>query len=322
MLGDSESRQNRSSARRTNRRKRVQRRSLPPRDLWDPSKNDTESPPRNHLGRRRTVGWVIGVALCLALGLTLPYAVRWAVTRWDESEKAPRLARLVIETDGHLRESAIAEASGVAHGANLSRLDLPEIQGRVEALPSVKSVELRRKFPDELAIMVEERVPVAWLSCPDHGIRPLRPGGLLIDRDGVVFAGTDPTRLPILPTIEVLGIPLPTQGGIVDSMMVNRALFLVDLSPHVFRGRDMELIDVRAINNWGLLCRYPDDLIVTLHIERIREGLADLDAILRKTDALRVRAATINLASMKNIPITFHSEMSREKWQNSSATVP
>lgn len=322
MLGDSDSRQNRSSARRTSRRKRVQKRSLPPRDIWDPSKNDTRSLPTVRPGRKKTAGWVVGVTLCLALGLALPHAVRWGLTQWDESDRAPRLARLVIETDGHLRESAIAEASGVTHGANLARLDLPEIRQRIEALPSVKSAELRRRLPDELAILVEERVPVAWLSCPDHGIRPLRPGGFLIDREGVVFAGTDPTRLPILPTIEVLGIPHPVQGGIVDSMMVNRALCLVDLNHFVFGGRGMELIDVRAINNWGLLCRYPDDLLVTLHIERIREGLGDLDAILRKTEALSVKAATINLASMKNIPITFHSEMSREKWQNSTATVP
>lgn len=322
MLGDSENRQNRSSARRAIRRKRVQKRSLPPRDIWDPSKNDTESHPRSRLGRRKATGWGIGIMACLALGLSLPYAFRWAIADWDESERAPRLARLVIETDGHLRESAIAEASGVIHGANLSRLDLTEIQERIETLPSVKSAELRRRYPDELGILVEERIPVAWLSCPDHGIRPLRPGGLLIDREGVVFAGTDPTRLPILPTIEVLGIPPPAQGGIVDSMMVNRALRLVDLSSSVFAGRGMELIDVRAINNWGLLCRYPDDLLVTLHIERIQEGLRDLDAIIRKTDTLHVKAATINLASMKNIPITFHSEMSRQKWQNSTATVP
>jgi cell division protein FtsQ len=78
----------------------------------------------------------------------------------------------------------LAEAVGVTAGDAILAIDLDAIRLRVEALPLVKSVSVRRQLPDTLRIEIEERVPFATWQ---------RDGKIaLIDREGVILADPVP----------------------------------------------------------------------------------------------------------------------------------
>ncbi|KAA1423471.1 FtsQ-type POTRA domain-containing protein [Mumia zhuanghuii] len=82
-----------------------------------------------------------------------------------------------------------AEAD-VVEGTPLARLDVASIQDRVESIPQVESVDVRRQWPRTVVVEVVERTPVARLGGSDDG--------RLIDADGIVYppAGKAPRRLP------------------------------------------------------------------------------------------------------------------------------
>lgn len=81
-----------------------------------------------------------------------------------------------------------AEAD-VVEGTPLARIDLDAIRDRVEEIPQVASVDVRRQWPRTLVVEVTEREPVARLGGDD--VR-------LLDGDGVVYppAGKVPPKLP------------------------------------------------------------------------------------------------------------------------------
>ncbi|MFD1826602.1 MULTISPECIES: cell division protein FtsQ/DivIB [Mumia] len=80
--------------------------------------------------------------------------------------------------------------AAVPDGRPLARLDLGAVGDRVEEIPQVASVDVRRQWPRTVVVEVTERRPVARLA----GRNDVR----LIDSDGVVYppAGKPPRRLP------------------------------------------------------------------------------------------------------------------------------
>ncbi len=305
------------------RRRRVQQRNLPRRDIWDPGKDDPGSGNSRSSKRRRRrhrLGTsLLRYALIAALVAGLPLAGFELYHRIFYQNQDFRLLHLIIETDGFLTREEIADASGVGVGTNLTRLDLGAIRDRLEAQPRVKRCDITRRLPDTLAITVRERVPVAWLSAPDRDIRPLRADGLLIDREGVVFSPPGVlAEFAVLPSIELRGSPRPEAGSVVHDRQLKTALQVIEANGILFSGRALELVEVGAMSEWGLVCRYRGDLEVILDLNRVEEGLRDLDRIVTRARALHFSLATVNLGARKNIPVTFHGEINPGAWRNFS----
>lgn len=84
----------------------------------------------------------------------------------------------------------VRDQAAVPAGRPLARLDVGAVRERVEEIPQVASVEVRRQWPRTVVLDVVERRPVARLSGGDD-VR-------LIDSGGVVYppAGKPPRRLP------------------------------------------------------------------------------------------------------------------------------
>ena len=134
------------------------------------------------LAARRTVqrrrrwlrrGAVVGVVL-LVVGAV--WAVGWS----------PWLAVQRIQVTGTQRLSPDEVRSTLTdtRGVPLARVDVRELERRVEALPQVESATVTRDWPRGLQVVVHERVAVA--TARDSGV--LR----LVDADGVLFADADP----------------------------------------------------------------------------------------------------------------------------------
>jgi cell division protein FtsQ len=89
----------------------------------------------------------------------------WGLERGTRLLLASHLELNTIEVQGFQRtnQQQIMEAASVPLKTPIFQLDLKEIAQRVEALPWVRSCEVRRVLPDKLSVRVIERQPVALI---------------------------------------------------------------------------------------------------------------------------------------------------------------
>lgn len=127
-------------------------------------------------------------------------------------ERSPLVALAEVRVAGTevLDTEEVVDAAGLELGTSLLRLPLDEAQARVEALPRVRSAQLRRVDPVTVEIAVEERAPTMQARRGDRAV--------LVDDEGIVLARG---RMGGLSTVEVEDGRLPEAG---ESVWVNRAL--------------------------------------------------------------------------------------------------
>ncbi len=126
-----------------------------------------------------------------------------------------------IDVSGAHRVTAsqVAMLIGVEPGTSLASLDLEAARAALEADPWIASARLHRMWPNRLAVVIEERVPVAlWQVDGVHRV---------IDPTGTVITSADPAAFADLP--RVVG-----QGANVAAFeMVNLVLRNEDLARRV-----------------------------------------------------------------------------------------
>lgn len=67
-----------------------------------------------------------------------------------------------------LDEQEILLTAGITVADNLVTVDIDEVKQKVEAMPFIKSCEVKRFMPDTIVIEVQERVPVAAVMINNH----------------------------------------------------------------------------------------------------------------------------------------------------------
>ncbi len=141
--------------------------------------------------RPRAVRWLGGLAL---VGLLA--GVAWAV--WFSPLLAVRSVRVVGA--GSVDPATVIAAAGVPVGTPLARVDVTGATARIEALPKVASVEVRRGWPHDLVLAVVERTPVAAVPAPGGGVD-------LVDASGVAFThAASPGALPVVRAPDPTGL--------------------------------------------------------------------------------------------------------------------
>jgi len=98
-----------------------------------------------------------------------------------------------VRVEGAMRQVKSADvlaAMQVQAGMTLAALDLAQLHSRVAALPWVKAVSLRRVYPAELQVTVDERTPWLRLNAAE-----------LIDSDGNPFAPSNVAAFAHLPVL-------------------------------------------------------------------------------------------------------------------------
>ena len=105
----------------------------------------------------RSLKWVGAIALVLIIGLGANLALNWAA-------RLPGLAVKGVVVKGELRrvkrEGFDVLAARVVKG-NFFTLDIHNVQNEFESLPWVRSASVRRVWPDQLEVRLEEHVPLA-----------------------------------------------------------------------------------------------------------------------------------------------------------------
>lgn len=126
--------------------------------------------------RRRHGTWQrIRVYVYSLLALTLAGGLVWLV--WFSTVLGVR--SVSIQGEETLKSSEISIRAAVPRGEPLARVDTVEIESRVAGLERVEAVNVKRKWPNTIAIEIVERKAVAWTRF-DGAVRG-------VDRFGVDF---------------------------------------------------------------------------------------------------------------------------------------
>lgn len=105
-------------------------------------------------------------------------------------------------------EEIIAEC-GMDISTGFINFDEAEFRSRLESVSAVESVEVQKKFPDQVIVEVKERVPVAF-SLVSRGGKTV---SVQIDKNGVLFNSAAKTSSDSIPLLSGLDIDA-TSGGL------------------------------------------------------------------------------------------------------------
>lgn len=128
--------------------------------------------------RRRRRRWPVVLALLVAAVVAAAaLAVAWWVPVF-------RVSTIDVEGARQIGQQAVVDASGIAEGENLLRVDTSDAARGVVSLPRVREATVTRSWPSGVHIDVVERRVVGWI---DDGGQPL-----LIDEQAEPFSDGEP----------------------------------------------------------------------------------------------------------------------------------
>ena len=139
-----------------------------------------------HLGDNAKLA--IAFILLVALGTGLYFSV----------PEVTRVNKVTVLGMTNTTEKEIMEALNLTPDINLVNADVPAMEGRILANPKIAEANVRRVFPDQLAIDLVERKAVACVLINEE----IGTKSVAIDADGVAFAFMDSIassgKLPVL----------------------------------------------------------------------------------------------------------------------------
>ncbi len=136
--------------------------------------------------------FLAGLLLILVM---FAYGVRFSI-RWCEYTNFFNLVKIEVSGVSILSVGDVKKIAGVKPGIDLLRLDIHQVQKRLEKEPYIEAALVSREYPNRLKIMIKERIPVCYLNS----------GSLwLIDQKGVILPLPKErlkTNLPIITGFE------------------------------------------------------------------------------------------------------------------------
>ncbi len=145
----------------------------------------------------RCLKWFRGVSRKALIVLVLVFAVWFGYEQvnrhFNNSDEFGIKYSSVTNYEGEptviLSRSRVFEIAGIDPTGTIFSVDIDEARARLMARPEVMAAKLKRILPNTIDIQLDERVPVAWLSCLELGLAGRSPHkGILLDSDGVSFA--------------------------------------------------------------------------------------------------------------------------------------
>jgi cell division protein FtsQ len=185
------------------------------------------------------------------------WARRWLVARWPLlavvlglvvagtawlifASSVFDLRRIDVEGARIVSQEEIERAAGVEDGTPLARIDLAEVERRVEALAAVRTAEVARSWPHGIEVTLSEREAVAAVS---------KDGDTwALDSEGVLFA-----QIVAVPA----GMPEIHAGAWISQDALREGASVVAALP-VRLSRQVAFVDVRTVDNISLHMRNGD----------------------------------------------------------------
>lgn len=104
--------------------------------------------------------------------------------------------RLDVQGASIVDPAAVRERLVQIEGQNLFQVDTAPLVARLREIPAVARVDVRIGLPDTVAVIIEERQPIAVWRVGERGF--------LVDPTGVLFAQVGPTPTPAVAALPVV----------------------------------------------------------------------------------------------------------------------
>jgi len=180
---------------------------------------------------------------------------------------------VTLEGRAETAPKEIGRMLGIQAGDLMLYVDVDEARARIEALPWVKSAEVRRVWPDKIVVRIQERRPVALWQM-DGAVA-------VIDATGKPISGEDPARFAELPL--VVGKGAETQVGALLALIATQPNLKLRLKAAVRVGE----------RRWNL--RLANGVEVRLPEEGAEAALAELSRLEREDNVLARDIKAIDL---------------------------
>jgi len=228
---------------------------------------------RRRKSRKRFSDRPISSAIEALVCLGLLGAFGYGVFQYLHDSPALRVKSIRIKGTNIVSDQAVIEQSGLTTADAILFLDTDAVRKRVEALPYVESCQVRRFFPDKVAISIVERAPSATLLVNSRAyvvdeecvvLRELTPGADLVG--------------PLITNVPRLSYAQPGQRlacpELADALAVWRAFCTTSMA------HDVTLSEISAASA-NQICMYCEELSCEI---RWRKG--DFEQQARKLDVL------------------------------------
>ncbi|MBI5188035.1 MAG: FtsQ-type POTRA domain-containing protein [Nitrospirae bacterium] len=118
------------------------------------------------------------------------------------------IKHFVFSGNKHLTDDELKILAGLYGGEGLITISSKEVSQRLLKSPWIRSVSLRKEFPETLSVVIEEAVPLALLDMNGHLF--------LIDDNGKLLEELKDEAVPFLPIIT--GDPFKERGGFSEAL--------------------------------------------------------------------------------------------------------
>ena len=272
-------------------------------------KLETDASRRERL--RRGAGQGVRIAAALLLSFVFIALLKVVVVEAFWNNARFHLKDIAVKTEGPLSKSAIAAASGLKEGDHMLMISLRAVKDRLETLPEVQAAKITRNFPGTIVLDVTQRMPVAWLECPDKSVVAKASNfGCLLDDSGIVVPcdhtpNAAERKLPVVRVDKLTRIAL---GKKVESPSALSALTLLRLHREDATLKKLVLSKVDASRAHALTADYASGLTVTFPATtNIEKETLRLDATLAEANKRHWKLSTVNLLPEHNVPVTISS---------------
>ena len=222
--------------------------------------------------QRIAVGRALEAVLCMGVIFTFAYFF----VGYAQGSNDFIVRQVAIYGLSYLDEQTVLQQSGVSSDGNVFSVNESEIARRVEELPFVEHCEVRRVYPDTIALHIGGRVSAAVLHAGLHAYES--------DRSGVVLREYGPSDMPVDPFItEVSGTEFIAVGEHLSNPALHSALAVWDafrVSSLYGRLTVSELVAVRSDD----VRMYCDEVPY-----EIRWGRDDYGELARRLEAMWAR---------------------------------
>jgi cell division septal protein FtsQ len=211
-----------------------------------------------------------------------------------------------VRADGTLTRDTVLKTVGLSEGANIFSISLPQVQERLASLPQVEESHVQRILPDRVAILIQERRPVAWIVPPGSNLNAFNfANAYLVDHRGILLKtkslASEYLGLPLIigaDTSDYLpGQPMEQEG-------VKAALELLHTASEILPARlQIQTIDVSK--GYCLVVTDKQKASITFGPDRFDQQLRRLEVVLNYCDHNSKELQTVNLLAQRNIPVTF-----------------
>lgn len=243
-------------------------------------------PSRRGAGRRA----LVAVLLVAAAAAAVVAGGHWALT-------AARFAVVAVEVRGASRvpPERILEASGIAHGQNLWRIDPARVRARLEELPEIRRADVVRELPNRVAIHVEERRPFTLV----HAARLH-----WLDEEGRVLGEATRAVAPALPVITGLSEDELRAMPAAPGPRARAAIALIRALLRTGSALTGEISEIDMSRRDGPVLYTVDGIEVRLGTEEWEERLARLEGVLAQVVGQGTPVTAIDLRFRDQVVLT------------------